>query len=425
MEIPQIGTVGSFTVRGVRILGRGAAVDLQVADGVIVGMRESRGAATDLVALPGFVDLHTHLREPGGEASETIASGAAAAAAGGYTDVFAMANTTPVADTVERIEEVRVRSQGARVRVHPVSAATLGQAGEELVNVAALRASGVNIFSDDGHCVTDDGRVFELLTLLGRHGGVFAQHAQSMSIVGDGVVHDEVASEAGCSGWPSVGEEAVIARDIAVARATGGHLHVCHVSTRRSVDLVRWAKSVGAPVSAEVTPHHLKLRDRDALERGPRLKVNPPLRSQDDIVALREALADGTIDAVATDHAPHPMAAKERSWETAAFGLTALETALPVVAEVFSRDGRVDWASVARVMSTAPARLGGLREDTRQDLAVGEPADFCIVQEGGPWPVRSEEHLSKSRNTPFDSDSFAHRVIATVTGGRVNHSISQ
>ncbi len=419
------GTVVSV-VRGVRVLGRGEPVDLVLEDGRIKafvpsGIDHDHDHDRGLVLLPGLVDLHTHLREPGGEAAETIGSGTAAAAAGGYTDVFAMANTDPVSDTVARIEEVRRRSIGASARVHPVAAATIGLSGIDPVDVSALRGAGVTVFSDDGHCVSDDRVAYEVMRAVAAHGGVFAQHAQSPTIVRDGVINDRVAAEAGCAGWPGAGEEAVIGRDIALVQATGAALHVCHVSTARSAELVRWAKAAGLPVTAEVTPHHLVLRDQDALERGPALKVNPPMREEPDTMALRRALRDGTIDIVATDHAPHSLEAKRRSWTDSAFGMTGVETALAVVAEVLQGERGADWEGIARVMSHAPAARGGVAATAGRPLVVGEPANFCVVEEGGPWPVCSEHHRSASRNTPFEGRPVMHRVVLTVLDGTITY----
>ena len=419
--LPAVGETGPLRLVGVRRPGDATAVTVTVEAGLISGIEPAPAAtAPERLILPGLVDLHTHLRQPGFEASETIATGARAAAAGGYTDVFAMANTDPVTDTVGRVEAMRAMAQRTSARVHPNAAATRGLAGADLVDVRALRAAGVAVFSDDGRCVENEALVHDLLVLLARTGGVFAQHAQSTALVGPGVVNSRVAESIGCAGWPPVGEEAIVARDIAIARATGGRLHICHVSTRRSVDLIRWAKSVGAPVSAEVTPHHLVLTDDDAVARGPALKVNPPLRSRDDVRALREAVRDGTIDAIGTDHAPHPREAKTRPWGSAAFGLTAIETALPIVAEVLRGPGGVDWPRLVEVMSSTPARLGDLAPPR---LEVGAAADFCVVEEGGPWRVRAEEQFSRSRNTPFDGRTMAHRVVCTVLAGRVTHSI--
>ncbi|TDE14373.1 dihydroorotase [Jiangella asiatica] len=415
-ELPD----GGLVVENVRLAGGPERVDVTVEAGRLVRIAPAAAAEdTSRVLLPGFVDLHTHLREPGGETAETIATGTRAAAAGGYTDVFAMANTDPVTDGVERVRDVRRRAARADARVHVVSAATMRQAGEELVDVAALRRTGVVLFSDDGHCVGDDGLVYRLLTELAERGGVFAQHAQSAGIAGAGVINERVAASVGCPGWPDAGEEAVVARDIAIARATGGHLHVCHVSTRRSVDLIRWAKQVGAPVTAEVTPHHLVLQDTDAVARGPALKVNPPLRSAEDVRALREAVADGTIDVVGTDHAPHPARTKARPWTEAAFGLTALETALPIVAGVLSSASGTDWRRLTQVMSSVPASLGQL---PRVALAVGSAADLCVVETGPEYSLAVADHHSRSRNTPFDGHPVRHRVVLTMLGGRVTHS---
>ncbi|MER7006938.1 dihydroorotase [Dactylosporangium sp. NPDC000555] len=419
--LPFVGDLGPLRIEGVRLTGESTPVTVTVEDGVIKDIAPAARTSAPLrLILPGFVDLHTHLRQPGFEASETIATGTRAAAAGGYTDVFAMANTDPVTDTVERVEAMRGMADGASARVHPNAAATRGLAGGELVDVRALRECGVTVFSDDGRCVENEALVHDLLVQLAEAGGMFAQHAQSTALVGPGVVNSRVAEAVGCAGWPPVGEEAIVARDIAIARATGGRLHICHVSTRRSVDLIRWAKSVGAPVSAEVAPHHLLLTDEDAVRRGPALKVNPPLRSRDDVEALREAVRDGTIDAIGTDHAPHPAEAKSRPWETAAFGLTAIETALPIVAEVLRTPHGVDWPRLVEVMSATPARHGGVAAPR---IEVGADADFCVVEEGGPWQVRADEHHSRSRNTPFDGLAVGHRVICTVLAGRVTHSV--
>lgn len=410
----------SILIENVRIGGAHDRVDVTVVDGTITRIEPAVSIhESSRTLLPGFVDLHTHLREPGGEASETIVTGTRAAAAGGYVDVFAMANTMPVTDTIERVEAVRRRARDASARVHVVAAATIGQADQQLVDVAALRQAGVTLFSDDGHCVTDDGLVHTLLTQLAELGGVFAQHAQSRNIVQNGVINARVAGQVGCDGWPEAGEEAVIARDIAIARATGGHLHVCHVSTKRSVELIRWAKSVNAPVTAEVTPHHLALSDYDAVVRGPALKVNPPLRSPEDVEALREALADGTIDVVATDHAPHPAATKSKPWPEAAFGMTALETALPVVAEVLTVQGRTSWDRLVEAMTAAPARIGGL---TRAPIAVGSPADLCVVETGALYEISVSDHHSRSNNSPFAGYTVRHRVTMTMLDGRITHS---
>ncbi|TQL44936.1 dihydroorotase [Homoserinimonas aerilata] len=412
-------------IRDVAIAGDDRGVDIEIRNGRIAAIVPSElrpDASIRRVVLPGLVDLHAHLREPGGERSETIETGTRAAAAGGFTDVFAMANLTPVTDTAARVRDLRARSLGASVRVHPVGAASVGLLGEELVDHAALAAEGVTLFSDDGKCLSEAEMVREVLARMAELGTIFAQHAQDPQIVGAGVINERVAHAAGAAGWPVSGEETIVARDIALAEATGGRLHVCHVSTRGTVELVRRAKARGVPVSAEVTPHHLVLTDDDAALAGPALKVNPPLRSPEDVAALREALRDGTIDAIGTDHAPHPAETKRMPWPDAAFGLTALETALPIVSEVLTNGGRTDWDAVARVMSFTPARIGGIADLAGRPVAVGEPATFCMVQPGHRWTVHAERMFSRSHNTPFEGRSLTARVLATVIDGRVVHA---
>ncbi|WP_207205379.1 dihydroorotase [Microbacterium protaetiae] len=390
---------------------------------MIISITASKGGTphSPAVVLPGLVDLHTHLREPGDEDSETIRSGTAAAARGGFTDVFAMANTSPVTDSVDRLERLRERLSDARVRVHPVAAATLGLQGRDVVDVDALASAGVTMFSDDGRCVDDDLVARRILERMHAAGTVFAQHAQGREIVGDGVINARVAHRVDAPGWPTRGEEQIVARDISLAAATGGRLHVCHVSTAGTVELIRDAKRRGLTVTAEVTPHHLLLTDEDAAERGPSLKVNPPLRSPDDVRALQDALRDGTIDAIGTDHAPHSAPRKAGDWRTAAFGLTALETALPVVAELCTGVDGVDWARVASVMSHAPARIGGIDDIAGRQVAVGEPATLTLV-EPGPTVVRAKEQVTRSANTPFEGRQFGWRTTLTLIEGEAAYA---
>ncbi|MEV6930419.1 dihydroorotase [Dactylosporangium sp. NPDC051485] len=411
---------------GVAIAGRPGLVDILVRGARIAAITPvpatvagSSGPQADVV-LPGLVDLHTHLRQPGGEEAETIDSGTRAAAAGGFTDLFAMANTSPVTDSVDRVERVRAWARTAAARVHPVAAATIGLAGRDLVDVDRLADAGVTVFSDDGRCVDDAALVLSLLRAMARRGGVFAQHAQSHSIVRDGVVNARVAGDLGVPGWPGEGEQAVIGRDLALAAATGGRLHVCHVSTAGAVELVRAARRAGLPVTAEVTPHHLVLTDTDAVRQGPALKVNPPLRTDHDVRAVRAALLDGTIDIVATDHAPHPARTKAGSWQEAAFGLTSLETALAVTAEVCTDGTSVDWAAVARVLSTRPAEIGQIGGQAGRPVEAGGPATFCVVRRS-PWRVDPADRVSRSANTPFAGREFQHRVVLTVLDGRITH----
>jgi len=405
------------------------ACDLDIVGGLITGISPTEYATASgpkRIVLPGLVDLHTHLREPGGSESETIATGTAAAAAGGYTDVFAMANTDPVTDNVQRVEEIRRRAQGAPARVHVVSAATVGLRGNTLVDCEAMAGIGVTFFSDDGKCISDEATMEMVLLKMAELGTVVAQHAQDPHIVRDGVINARLARAAHAVGWPSEGEESIVARDIELVRRTGGRLHVCHVSTEGTVQLIRAAKRDGLPVTAEVTPHHLALTDRDALRSGPGLKVNPPLRSDVDRAALRLAVRDGTIDVVATDHAPHVESSKNLPWSEAAFGLTGLETALPVVAELLTDrgTGEVDWDRVRDVMSVRPAEIGGVRGTAGNPIAVGSPATLCIVEDWSAWTVSAKDHRSRSHNTPFEGRQFRWKVSETILQGVSTYSRS-
>jgi dihydroorotase len=391
-------------------------VDVRIEGGVIASITPSVANAPAIdVLLPGLVDLHTHLREPGGEEAEDIASGTAAAAAGGYTDVFAMPNTIPATDSVDAVRDIRARAADTPARVHVIGATTVGRAGTRVVDVDAMASAGVVLFSDDGSCVADDDVARTALTAMQRVGGILAQHAQHPGLVGDGVVNARVAARIGAAGWPVDGETSIIARDIELVRQTGGALHVCHVSTAASAALIRTAKVEGLPVTAEVTPHHLVLSDDDAAARGPALKVNPPLRAPEDIEALRQALRDGTIDVVGTDHAPHPARTKSKPWPDAAFGLTALETAVAAVAEALTdADGVTDWGRVALAMAVNPARIGRLPGE--RALRVGAPADLCVVRSER-WTVKAEIRVGRSTNTPFAGHAFGHRVITTLRDG--------
>ncbi|MDQ1205286.1 dihydroorotase [Microbacterium sp. SORGH_AS_0862] len=386
-------------------------VDVRVERGRIASICDSVSRRSDLVLLPGLVDLHTHLREPGGEGAEDIASGTRAAVAGGYTDVFAMPNTEPAVDSVQHVLLQRELARGASSRVHTIAAATMGRRGRELVDVAALRAQGVHVFSDDGACVDDPAVVEALLRSLAVLGGVFAQHAQSASLAERGVANARVASSLGVEPWPVEAEEAVVARDIDLAAATGGRLHICHVSTAGTVALVRAAKARGVPVTAEVAPHHLLLTDSLLQAENGVFKVNPPLRAEADVEALRLGLRDGTIDIVATDHAPHSKAKKLAPLADAAFGFTGLETALSIVADVFEdADGRVDWSRVADVLAHRPAAIGGVASVAGRPLIVGEPATFALVRAGATYAVDGADHMSASANTPFQGRTLRHRV---------------
>ena len=416
----------ALLIRGASLLG-GETADLRVRGGAIV----DRGSlaveagervidAAGLVALPGLVDLHTHLREPGGEASETVLTGTRAAAAGGFTVVHAMANTSPVADTAGVVEQVhRLGQRAGYADVRPVGAVTVGLAGEQLAEIGAMARSAarVRVFSDDGHCVHDPLLMRRALEYVATFDGVVAQHAQEPRLtVGAQMNEGALSSELGLAGWPAVAEEAIIARDVLLAEHVGARLHICHLSTAGSVDIVRWAKARGIAVTAEVTPHHLLLTEELARSYDARFKVNPPLRCDEDVHALRGALADGTIDIVATDHAPHPVEAKECTWAEAAFGMVGLESALSVVQLAVVETGLLDWAAVARTMSTAPAAIGRV-EGYEAPLAVGSPANLALVDPAHRRSWAVSDLRGRSTNTPYTARELPGRVVTTVHRG--------
>ncbi|MBO2452472.1 dihydroorotase [Actinomadura barringtoniae] len=417
----------AYIIKNARILG-GDPADILVRDEEIVQIGQdltAEGAeiidAKGLIALPGLVDLHTHLREPGREDAETVESGTKAAAMGGYTAVHAMANTDPVADTAGVVEQVwRLGREAGYCDVQPVGAVTRSIAGEQLAELGAMAdsAAQVRVFSDDGHCVSDAVIMRRALEYVKAFDGVVAQHAQEPRLTEGAQMNEGVMSAAlGMRGWPAVAEEAIIARDVLLAEHVGSRLHVCHVSTAGSVELIRWAKSKGVQVTAEVTPHHLLLNDTRAESYDPIFKVNPPLRTADDVTALRHALADGTIDCVATDHAPHPVEAKETEWAVAAMGMIGLETALAVVQEAMIETDLLDWAGVADRMSYRPARIGRLSGQGRP-LEAGSPANITLYDPSPRRTVDASAMTSKSRNTPFAGLELPGRVVATFLRGR-------
>jgi len=418
----------SLLIKGADLAGAGAG-DLLVRDGVIVEAGTVSAPADaevidadGLVALPGLVDLHTHLREPGREDAETIASGSAAAAVGGYTAVLAMANTSPVTDTAEAAERVAELGQRAGlVDVQPVGAVTKGLAGQELAELGLMARSRarVRVFSDDGRCVADARVMRRALEYVKAFGGVVSQHSQDPRLAGpDACCHEgELSGRLGLPGWPAVAEESIVARDVMLARHTGSRVHVAHASTAGTVEVLRWARAQGIAVTAEVTPHHLVLTTDLLAGYDPTFKVNPPLRPAEDVEALREALADGTIDAVATDHAPHARHDKEHAFVDAAFGMLGLETALSVVSDVMVRSGRLDWAGVARVMSVNPARIAGLSGHGRP-LAVGEPANLTLVDPDATVTIDRQASHSLSRNNPWHGRTLTGAVHGTVLRGR-------
>jgi dihydroorotase len=419
--------MSSLLIRGAAPFG-GAPADVLVEDGVITAVGGPRLRADEefdaggLVLLPGFVDMHTHLREPGREDAETIATGSAAAALGGFTAVHAMPNTDPVADCAEVVAQVARRGADVGlVDVRPVGAVSKGLAGQTLAEIGSMARStaGVRMFSDDGRCVHDSRLMRRALEYVKAFDAVVAQHAQDPRLAdADACAHEgELSGRLGLPGWPPVAEEAIVARDVMLAEHTTSRLHVCHVSAAGTVDVLRWAKARGIAVTAEVTPHHLLLTC-DLLETyDPVFKVNPPLRPAEDVRALREALADGTIDAVATDHAPHAAHDKDHAFGDAANGMLGLQTALGVVAETMVAPGLLDWAGVADRMALRPAAIGQVPGHGGQ-LSAGALANLTLVDPDARWTVDPAGLASRSRNTPYAGRTLPARVVATMLRGR-------
>jgi dihydroorotase len=417
----------SLLIKGADLLGAGRQ-DLLIREGRIaeIGTLVVADAETidadGLVALPGLVDVHTHLREPGREDAETVASGSAAAAIGGFTAILAMANTTPVTDTAEAAERILDLGRLAGlVDVQPIGAVTKGLLGEELAELGLMAASRatVRVFSDDGRCVHDARVMRRALEYVRAFGGVISQHSQDPMLADhNACCHEgELSGRLGLPGWPGVAEEVIVARDVMLARHTGSRVHVAHVSTAGSVEVIRWAKAQGISVTAEATPHHLMLTTDLLAGYDPTFKVNPPLRPGEDVEALRMALADGTIDVVATDHAPHARHDKEHTFVNAAFGVMGLETALSVISTVMVGSGLLDWAGVAQVMSVRPARIAGLSGHGRP-IAVGEPANLTLVDPSATVTVDRDASMSLSRNNPWHGRTLTGTVYATVLRGK-------
>lgn len=422
----------TLLITGANVCGSGPA-DFLISEGTIVATGSDAAAqaptgvsrldADGLIALPGLVDLHTHLREPGREDSETIESGSRAAALGGFTAVFAMANTSPVTDTAEAAERVFDLGQRAGyVDVFPIGAVTKQLAGEELAELGLMARSraGVRVFSDDGKCVHDARLMRRALEYVKSFDGVVSQHAQDPKLADSGAcAHEgELSGRLGLQGWPGVAEESIVARDVMLARHTGSRVHIAHVSTAGSVEVIRWAKAQDINVTAEVTPHHLMLTTDLLASYDPVYKVNPPLRPASDVQALREALADGTIDIVATDHAPHVRADKEHAFGDAAFGMLGLEQALSVVSTAMVSTGAMTWADVARVMSTAPAQIARLTGHG-QALAAGAPANVTLVDPSREVIVDAAASQSLSRNNPWHGRSLTGTVHLSMLRGQV------
>ncbi|MFJ4004627.1 dihydroorotase [Streptomyces sp. NPDC090023] len=419
--------MSKILIRGAKVLGgepQDVLIDGELIAAVGTGLA-AEGAevieADGKVLLPGLVDLHTHLREPGREDSETVLTGTRAAASGGFTAIFAMANTFPVADTAGVVEQVwRLGKESGYCDVRPIGAVTVGLEGKKLAELGAMHdsAAEVSVFSDDGKCVDDAVIMRRALEYVKAFGGVVAQHAQEPRLTEGAQMNEGVVSaELGLGGWPAVAEESIIARDVLLAEHVGSRLHICHLSTAGSVEIIRWAKSRGIQVTAEVCPHHLLLTEEMVRTYNPAYKVNPPLRTERDVRALREALADGTIDIVATDHAPHPHEDKDCEWAAAAMGMVGLETALSVVQETMVETGLLDWAAVADRMSFTPARIGDATGHGRP-VAAGEPANLTLVDTAYRGQVDPARFASRSRNTPYEGRELPGRVTHTWLRGK-------
>ena len=405
-------------------------VDLVIENGIITSIEPAnKGGDYDmdgLIALPGFVDLHTHLREPGFEGSETILTGSRAAASGGFTAVFAMANTQPVADNAGVVTQVyELGKKAGLVEVRPVGAITKNLEGRELAHLGGMASSKakVNLFSDDGHCVSDAALMKTAMEYLKPLGGTIAQHAQEPSLTkGSQVNEGEISRITGLKGWPSSAEESIILRDILLSGQTGCPLHICHVTTKLGAELIRWGKKRGFPVTAEVTPHHLMLTELSAQNYDTRYKVNPPLRTTEDTLALIEGLVDGTLDVIGTDHAPHASDLKDQEWESAAFGMTGLEQAYQVAHKVLISSGRSDWKRLQEVLSAKPAQIGGL--DNHGAIEIGKQANIAIVN-----PKKSSvidgNRYSKSSNNPYVGMEFDSKVVHTIFDGEFSYKNSE
>ncbi len=417
-------------IRGVRPYGEGDGVDVLVDEGQIQAIGADLAGpeggtvidAQGQVLLPGFVDLHTHLREPGREYAEDIETGSAAAALGGFTAVFAMANTDPVADSVVVTDHVWHRGQQVGlVDVHPVGAVTVGLKGQQLTEMGLMAAGvgQVRMFSDDGLCVDDPLVMRRALEYANGLGALIAQHAEEPRLTVGAVAHEGPnAARLGLAGWPRAAEESIVIRDALLARDAGARVHICHASTAGTVELLRWAKGQGISITAEVTPHHLLLDDTRLYSYDGQNRVNPPLREASDAVALRQALSEGVIDCVATDHAPHAEHEKVCEFASARPGMLGLQTALSVVVETMVRPGLMTWRDVARVMSESPARIVGLPDQGRP-LEVGEPANVTVIDPTAMWTVSGPGLASRSDNTPYQDMVLPAVVTATLLRGTV------
>jgi dihydroorotase len=400
-------------------LENGQNADIAIENGLVAEIGKL-GAGVDcsgLIALPGFVDVHTHLRQPGFEASETVLTGSKSGAAGGYTALMAMANTSPVADSAGVVEQVlELGTAAGYLQVQPIGAVTKGLEGLELAAIGSMANSRaqVRMFSDDGNCVHDPLLMQRALQYVKGFGGVISQHAQEPRLTEGSQMNDgALSTELGLKGWPAVAEESIIARDALLAEQTGARLHICHLTTAGAVDVIRWAKARGIQITAEVTPHHLMLTEELVRGYDPIFKVNPPLRRKEDTLALRAAVLDGTIDVLGTDHAPHSIEKKDCEWESAAFGMVGLEHAASVLQEVIIGAGG-SWELFSKVISRKPAEIAGL--SNQGNLSVGSAANITLVDPSAKREISSATH-SKSTNNPFAGITLPGQIVHTIYRG--------
>lgn len=420
----------AMLIRGARVVdpsrGTDGVADLLVADGRIAGVGRNivppEGAriveAAGKVVAPGLIDLHVHLREPGQEELETVATGAMAAAAGGFTAVCAMPNTDPVTDNQAAVGFiVRQAARAAKARVYPIGAVTLGQRGEQLAEFGEMVAAGAVALSDDGRPIMSSHMMRTALEYARTFGVPIADHCEDLTLAHGGAMHEgTVAARLGLKGIPAAAEEIHVARDCILAELTGGHIHLCHVSTRGSVDLIRRAKEQGLRVTAEATPHHFTLTHERCADYDTNAKMNPPLREAEDREAIRRALKDGTVDVIASDHAPHHYDAKEREFDQAPNGITGLETAFGLAVRELVLPGLLSLPELLARMSTLPARIFNLPGGT---LAVGAPADLVVLDPERRWVVEADQMYSKSRNSPFLGETLVGRADLTIVEGRI------